>query len=106
MNFPWKKKKKSEEKSSYESTGRTSSPVLVVQRTWESRSKDVQNQKLDREIRKPSPEVKPKTIYVPRSRSISPIPRATSPKKERKIVEQENTRSPKCWYQKKKKFII
>ncbi|XP_051163999.1 putative uncharacterized protein DDB_G0277255 isoform X2 [Leptopilina boulardi] len=98
------REQKSEEKSSYESTGRTSSPVLVVQRTWESRSKDVQNQKLDREIRKPSPEVKPKTIYVPRSRSISPIPRATSPKKERKIVEQENTRSPKSSGQSKYKI--
>ncbi|XP_043480857.1 homeobox protein 2 isoform X2 [Leptopilina heterotoma] len=98
------REQKSEEKCSYETTNRTSSPVLVVQRTWESRNKDVQNQKMDREIRRQSPEVKPKTLYVPRSRSISPIPRATSPKKDKKIFEQENTRTSKTSGQSKYKI--
>ncbi|XP_033220354.1 uncharacterized protein LOC117174981 isoform X2 [Belonocnema kinseyi] len=92
---------RSEEKNSFSESpaGRTSSPVHVVQRTWESRSKDVQNQKSEREIRKSS-EVKAKPIFTPRSRSISPILRMSSPtrkekKIDEKIVEPESPRTPK-----------
>ena len=93
---------KTDEKNSFSEspTGRATSPVHVVQRTWESRSKDVQNQKSEREIRR-IPEVKAKPIFTPRSRSISPIPRMSSPtKKEKKIVEKiverESPRTSKC----------
>ncbi|KAI4477923.1 hypothetical protein M0804_012403 [Polistes exclamans] len=44
-------------------SARTSSPVNVVQRTWESRTKDVQEQTIERDARKKS---------SPRSRSGSP----------------------------------
>lgn len=43
-------------------SGRTSSPVHVVQRTWESRNRDVQAQTPERDYRSTSP----------RSRSVSP----------------------------------
>ena len=88
---------RSEEKNSFSEspTGRATSPVHVVQRTWESRSKDVQNQKLERDTRRQSPDIKTKPIFTPRSRSISPIlPSAT--RKEKKNVEQESPRTPKC----------
>ncbi|XP_015178100.1 PREDICTED: uncharacterized protein LOC107067270 [Polistes dominula] len=45
-------------------TIRTSSPVQVVQRTWESRTRDVQEQTVERDTRKKQ--------IVPRSRSASP----------------------------------
>ncbi|XP_076242421.1 chascon isoform X2 [Calliopsis andreniformis] len=62
---------KSEERTSLNGsgTGRTSSPVHVVQRTWESRSRDAQEQTADRDNRKKS---------VSRSRSPSPRPDSTS----------------------------
>ncbi|KAF7378819.1 hypothetical protein HZH66_015053 [Vespula vulgaris] len=55
---------------------RTSSPVHVVQRTWESRSRDVQEQTVDRDARKKSTSV--------RSRS-------TSPKQVRIMREEKKT---------------
>ncbi|KAF7379681.1 hypothetical protein HZH68_016629 [Vespula germanica] len=55
---------------------RTSSPVHVVQRTWESRSRDVQEQTIDRDARKKSTSV--------RSRS-------TSPKQVRIMREEKKT---------------
>ena len=60
---------KSEERTSLNDsmTGRTSSPVHVVQRTWESRSRDTQEQTIDRDNRKKSA-----------SRSRSPSPRRES----------------------------
>ncbi|XP_076671748.1 chascon isoform X2 [Andrena cerasifolii] len=60
---------KSEERTSLNDsmTGRTSSPVHVVQRTWESRSRDTQEQTIDRDNHKKST-----------SRSRSPSPRRES----------------------------
>ncbi|XP_046834749.1 uncharacterized protein LOC124431199 isoform X1 [Vespa crabro] len=58
---------------------RTSNPVHVVQRTWESRSRDVQEQTIvDRDVRKKS---------TPRSRS-------TSPKQVRIIREEKKPANP------------
>ncbi|KAL2720638.1 NK-tumor recognition protein isoform X1 [Vespula squamosa] len=55
---------------------RTSSPVHVVQRTWESRSRDVQEQTVDRDARK---------------KSTSPRSRSNSPKQVRIIREEKKT---------------
>lgn len=52
-----------EERTSLNETGRASSPVHVVQRTWENRNRDVQEQTAEQENRKKS---------VSRSRSPSP----------------------------------
>nr|XP_012220227.1 PREDICTED: uncharacterized protein DDB_G0284459-like [Linepithema humile] len=69
---------KSEEKINFNdlSLGRTSSPVHVVQRTWESRSRDVQER--DKST-------------SPRSRSISPEP--STPRREEK--KSDTTRTSK-----------
>ncbi|XP_012282817.1 serine/arginine repetitive matrix protein 1 isoform X2 [Orussus abietinus] len=58
-----------QEKGAYESSGRTASPVHVVQRTWESRTRDARNEAVQREPHGYSPRKSP-----PRSRSASPLP--------------------------------
>ncbi|XP_071554125.1 uncharacterized protein [Temnothorax nylanderi] len=73
---------KSEEKiSSNEPAGRTSSPVHVVQRTWESRNRDIQAQTPERDFRSTSP----------RSRSISP----KSPINGREEKKSDSSRTSK-----------
>ncbi|XP_071627478.1 uncharacterized protein Chas isoform X1 [Temnothorax longispinosus] len=73
---------KSEEKiSSNEPAGRTSSPVHVVQRTWESRNRDIQAQTPERDYRSTSP----------RSRSISP----KSPINGREEKKSDSSRTSK-----------
>ncbi|OAD54342.1 hypothetical protein WN48_08056 [Eufriesea mexicana] len=61
---------RSEEKTSLNDSipGRTSSPVHVVQRTWENRNRDVQEQTIERDKRKKS---------TSRSRSTSPMPESS-----------------------------
>ncbi|EGI63502.1 hypothetical protein G5I_08232 [Acromyrmex echinatior] len=74
---------KSEEKISSNElpSGRTSSPVHVVQRTWESRNRDVQAQTPERNYRNTSP----------RSRSISP----KSPINSREEKKSDSSRASK-----------
>ncbi|XP_018403077.1 PREDICTED: uncharacterized protein LOC108780000 [Cyphomyrmex costatus] len=62
-------------------SGRTSSPVHVVQRTWESRNRDVQAQTSERDYRSTSP----------RSRSISP----KSPINNREEKKSDSSRASK-----------
>ncbi|XP_011874954.1 PREDICTED: uncharacterized protein LOC105565947 [Vollenhovia emeryi] len=72
---------KSEEKINSSEPGRTSSPVHVVQRTWESRNRDVQAQTPERGYRSTSP----------RSRSISP----KSPINGREEKKSDSSRTSK-----------
>ena len=68
---------------------RTASPVLVVQRTWENRSKDLQQVSvIDRaEARRFSPQQK----TPPRSRSPSPIQSVVLPsRREKKSLVENN----------------
>jgi len=80
---------KSEEKINFNdlSLGRTSSPVHVVQRTWESRSRDVQER--DKSI-------------SPRSRSISPEP--PTPRREEK--KSGTTRTTKSKFLKERQLDV
>ncbi|XP_076547648.1 chascon isoform X2 [Osmia lignaria lignaria] len=76
---------KSEERISLNDStpARTSSPVHVVQRTWESRNRDVHVPSVEREDRKKS---------VSRSRSASPIPESI-PVNGKKSTEKSNENS-------------
>jgi len=64
------------------SSGRTSSPIHVVQRTWESRNRDTQKQMLERDNYKNA---------SPRSRSISP----KSPANNREEKKSDTSRPSK-----------
>ncbi|XP_033342738.2 chascon [Megalopta genalis] len=79
---------KSEGRTSLNGSGsmpiRTSSPVHVIQRTWENRGPDVQEQTLDRETRK-----KP----TPRSGSTSPAPQSAS-RSNKKANESSSAARP------------
>ncbi|XP_043264390.1 uncharacterized protein LOC122404483 [Colletes gigas] len=77
---------RSEERTSVNDTvpGRTASPVHVVQRTWETRNRDVQEQPVERENRKKS---------ISRSRSSSPRPEST-PRGNKKPVETSTPARP------------
>ncbi|XP_076169395.1 chascon [Ptiloglossa arizonensis] len=77
---------RSEERTSLNDSvpGRTTSPIHVVQRTWESRSRDVQEQPIERENRKKS---------ISRSRSTSPRPESTS-RDNKKSNETPNPARP------------
>ncbi|XP_012539685.1 muscle M-line assembly protein unc-89 [Monomorium pharaonis] len=74
---------KSEERisSNEPPSGRTSSPVHVVQRTWESRNRDVRSQTPERDYRS----------TTPRSRSISP----KSPMNGREEKKSDSSRASK-----------
>ncbi|XP_053997905.1 serine/arginine repetitive matrix protein 1 [Hylaeus anthracinus] len=65
---------------------RTASPIHVVQRTWESRSRDVQEQPVERENRKKS---------ISRSRSASPKPELAPREKKISIETSPPTRPAK-----------
>ncbi|CAL7940503.1 unnamed protein product [Xylocopa violacea] len=65
--------------------GRTASPVHVVQRTWESRNRDVQDQTIERDNRKKSSS---------RSRSTSPMPESNS-RTTKKAIETSTSTPPR-----------
>ncbi|XP_031835326.1 chascon isoform X2 [Nomia melanderi] len=77
---------KSEERASLNGSVpvRTSSPVHVVQRTWENRGREVQEQTLDRDTQKKTGS---------RSRSTSPAPELT-PKNNKKASETPSPARP------------
>ncbi|XP_014610459.1 PREDICTED: uncharacterized protein LOC106790221 [Polistes canadensis] len=66
-------------------SARTSSPVHVVQRTWESRTKDVQEQTIERDARKKS---------SPRSRSGSPK-QVRILREDKKMIDNSTNPSPR-----------